>query len=138
MDDTLTIFRLIAPEFKDIPDETVMAWITLTEPFVSKRRFRKLYHQALALLTAHRMKLAGVSVVSGDDPLADVGNIGIAGLMRVGSFSEGETSIGFNTNYTQFADINAELSLTPYGIQYLTILRLIMSIVSAGEPIGRP
>jgi hypothetical protein len=59
--------------------------------------------------------------------------------MHVGNYSEGEVSIGFNTNLTQYAGLNAELSLTPYGVQYLSLLRMrIMSITSAGEPIGRP
>jgi hypothetical protein len=134
----LKIFRMVATEFAVVSDETVRQWIELTAPLVSRRRFGKLWFQALALLTAHRMKLAGVGIVAGSDPLADVGNIGAGGLMRVGNYSEGEVSIGFNTSLTQYAELNAELSLTQYGIQYLSILRMrIMSITSAGEPIGR-
>lgn len=135
---TIKAFRLVASEFSSTNDKTVAQWIKLTEPLVSRKRFGKLWEQALALLTAHRMKLAGVGVKPGEDPLEDIGNIGVGGLMRVGNYSEGETSIGFNTNLTQYADLNAELALTQYGVQYLSLLRMrIMSITSAGENIGR-
>ena len=136
--EVLKVFRLVAAEYKEVSDETVTQWIELTAPYVSKRRFRKLWAQALAFLTAHRMKLASVGTVPGSDPLADIANIGIGGLTRVGNYSEGEVSIGFNTGVTQFTELNAELALTPYGIQYLSLSRMmIMSITSAGEANGR-
>jgi len=85
------------------------------------------------------MKLTSVGTTPEDDPLADVANIGVGGLTRVGSYSEGEVSIGFNTNITQYADLNAELTLTQYGIQYLSLLRMmIATITSAGESNGLP
>src|SRR5215469_4446161 len=125
-------FRLVASEFEDVPDNMLKNWISLTEPFVSRKRLGNLWAQALALLTAHRMKLAGVGAKA--DPLADVADIGIGGLTRVSSFSEGSTSVSFNNSVTQFTNLNAEYSLTPYGIQYLSLLRItIASITSAGE-----
>ena len=131
---TLEIFRLVAREYEEIKDAEVGQWIELCMPFVSRRKFGNLYAQALALLTAHRMKLAGVNISDGDDPLDELKDIGVSNLMRVGSYSEGQTSISFNTNQTQYAALNAELSLTPYGIQYLSLRRMrIMSITSAGE-----
>ena len=133
----LKVFRMVAVEFKGVSNEEVGEWIELTAPLVSKRRFRKLWAQALALLTAHRMKVSAVGSEPGSDPLADVSNISIGGLTRVSNYSEGEVSIGFNSNVTQFADLNAELSLTPYGIQYLSLLRMVViSITSAGESNG--
>lgn len=131
----LKIFRIIATEFNAVADDVVMAWIELTSPLVSKRRFTNLWAQALALYTAHRMKMANVGVTSGDDPLADVGSIGVGNLMRVTNFSEGEVSVGFNQNTGQYTETDAELALTPYGIQYLTLRRMrTIPIVSAGEP----
>ena len=55
----LETFRMMAAEFQRVPDETVEQWITLAGPLVSKKRFGPLYVQAVALLTAHKMKLAG-------------------------------------------------------------------------------
>jgi len=120
----LAVFRIIAREFKNISDDDVDIWLELTEPMVSKRQFKKVWIQALALLTAHRMKLAGYgSDPEGDDALAEINNLHAGGLMRVTNFSEGDTSVGFNTNIGQYTDSDAELGLTIYGIQYLQLRR---------------
>jgi len=127
------IFRLVAPDFSEVSDDIVARWIELTAPLVSKKRFRKLYDQALALLTAHRMELAGAGV-SGEDPLEEIRSISTSSLMRVASFSEGGTSVSFNGGSAQNAGVDAELALTPYGVQYLNLRRLmVISITSAGE-----
>jgi hypothetical protein len=133
----LRIFRMVAAEFKGVDDGAVGEWIELTAPLVSRRRFGNLYHQALALLTAHRMKVSGVNAAGEEDALGDVGAIGVGNLMRVANYSEGEVSIGFNSNMAQFTATDAELALTPYGIQYLSLRRMkIMPIISAGESHG--
>ena len=59
MEDAVRIFRLVATEFDVLNDETVEAWLNLTAPLISKKVFGKLYDQAIALLTAHRLKMAG-------------------------------------------------------------------------------
>jgi len=121
----LEIFRIVATEFSDVKDKDVKKWLQLTAPIISKKRFGKLYEQALALLTAHRLKMAGY----GDSSYGTVGD-----TLRVGNFSEGETSIGFTTNQQTNLLADGELSLTPYGLEYLTLRRLaIIPIVSAGE-----
>ena len=87
--------------------------------------FGKLYEQALALLTAHRLKMSGY----GDSQLGTVGD-----SLRVGSYSEGETSIGFTVSQQTNLLADAELALTPYGLQFLSLRRLvIIPIRSAGE-----
>ena len=130
----LSIFRVVAPEFKPVEDDKVKGWIALTAPLVSRRRFTNLHDQALALLTAHRMKMVQVNVNPADDPLAVIGNIGLGNFMRVGSYSEGKTSISFNHNIAQYTATDAELGLTEYGIQFLTLRRKrIVPIVNAGE-----
>jgi len=128
----LQIVRMVASEFSDIDDATVGQWIELTAPLISKKRFGSLYHQALALLTAHRMKMANVDVTEGDSEGAD--DMSVGNLMRVASYSEGQTSVSFNSNTAQFTGKDAEYGLTEYGIQYLS-LRLTCgpSIVSGGE-----
>lgn len=126
----LEIFRLIATEFGDIDDETVEKWIELVKPLISAKRFGETYNQALALLAAHRLKMAGY----GEDSNGTIGD-----TLRVGNYSEGETSIGFNVSQATNLLVDAELTLTAYGLQFLSLRRSrIISIVSAGEAHGRP
>lgn len=121
----IQIFRLVATEFDDLNDETVENWLELTAPMISRKRFGKLYEQALALLTAHRLKLSGY----GDTTLGKVGD-----SLRVGSYSEGETSVSFTVSQATNLLADAELALTPYGLEYLSLRRLvIIPIRSAGE-----
>ena len=121
----LHIFRLVATEFDTLSDETIENWLDLTSPFISKKRFGKLYEQALSLLTAHRLKMAGY----GDSTLGTVGD-----SLRVGSYSEGETSVSFTVNQATNLLADAELALTPYGLEYLSLRRMvIIPIRSAGE-----
>lgn len=121
----LQIFRLVATEFESLADETVENWFYLTAPFISRKRFGKFYEQALALLTAHRLKMAGY----GDSTLGTVGD-----ALRVGSYSEGETSVSFTVNQGTNLLSDAELALTTYGLEYLSIRRMVViPIRSAGE-----
>ena len=121
----IQIFRLVETEFDDLNDETVENWLELTAPMISRKRFGKLYEQALALLTAHRLKLSGY----GDTTLGKVGD-----SLRVGSYSEGETSVSFTVSQATNLLADAELALTPYGLEYLSLRRLvIIPIRSAGE-----
>ncbi len=121
----IEIFRLVATEFKALDDDKVMAWSELTAPLISKKVFGKLYDQALALLTAHRLKMAGY----GDSTYGTVGD-----TLRIGSYSEGETSVSFTVNQGTNLLVDAELALTPYGLEYLSLRRLVViPIRSAGE-----
>ena len=121
----IEIFRLVATEFKDLDDDKVMAWSELTAPLISKKVFGKLYDQALALLTAHRLKMAGY----GDSTYGTVGD-----TLRIGSYSEGETSVSFTVNQGTNLLVDAELALTQYGLEFLTLRRLVViPIRSAGE-----
>ena len=121
----LKVFRLLAAEFAAVPDETLVSWLELTAPLVSKKRFGKLYDQALALLTAHRLKMAGY----GDSTYGTVGD-----TLRIGSYSEGETSVSFTVNQGTNLLVDAELALTQYGLEFLTLRRLVViPIRSAGE-----
>ena len=98
---------------------------------VSKKRFGKLYDQALALLTAHRMKLSGAFDAASEEGGSSIGSL--ADTLRVASYTEGSTSISFN-NGVSLAANDAELTLTGYGTQYLSLRRMvIMPITSAGE-----
>lgn len=127
----LKTFRLIAPEFKDVKDAEVRGMLELCEPLVSKKRFGRVYNQALALLAAHRLKLAG----KGENPLGSDGSsmINAASGFGLASVSEGSTSVSFNT-----ANMNSNndswYALTSYGLEYLDLRRtFVVSIVSAGE-----
>ena len=126
---TLEIFRLVASEFSDVNDADVLKWIDLTKPLISERRFGETYEQALALLTAHKMKMAGL----GDTSVGKIDD-----MMRVSSYSEGSVSISYGTGGSGGANIaDEEYRLTAYGRQYLTIrCAKIIPILSAGEAHG--
>jgi hypothetical protein len=123
---TIQIVRLVAPEFSTVADADLTGWIELTAPMVSRKRFARLYEQALALLTCHRMKMSGLGTDNGTGTVAD--------SMRVASYSEGDRSVSFNTSQQVNILSDAELALTTYGLQYLSIRRgVIIPITSAGE-----
>ena len=133
--EVLEVFRILAPEFADTLDANVKQWILLTSQMVCRIRFGHLYTQALALLTAHRMKMAKGNK---GDPMSEISNIGMGDFMRVSSYSEGNVSIGFNHDTSQYDNADADYTLTEYGIQYLTLRhKRIVPIVSAAEPRGR-
>ncbi len=122
---TLEIFRAVATEFSELSDATVEMWIELTAPLISEKRFGKLYRQALALLTAHRLKLSG----AGDRSTGSVDD-----SLRVASYSEGGVSISYSANGQTMMQVDGEYTLTVYGLQYLEIRRkVIIPIISAGE-----
>lgn len=122
----LETFRMMAAEFEQTPDETVKKWITLAEPLVSKKRFGSLYAQAVALIAAHKMKLAGL------------GESGVAGVPvnggGISSYTEGGTSVSFNTSQQTNIVADAEYGLTNYGTQFLSLRRsCIVPILSSAE-----
>lgn len=125
MEDAVKIFRMVATEFEALDDNTVKSWIDLTAPLISQKVFGKLYAQALALLTAHRLKMAG----QGNNQYGTVGD-----SLRIGSYTEGSTSISFSVSQGTNLTVDAELALTQYGLEYLTLRRLVViPIRSAGE-----
>jgi hypothetical protein len=131
----LEIFRILATEFSSISDDTVSTWIELTVPLVSQKRFGRVYNQALALYTAHRMKLAGVGSSSEETGggLSDLGGADVG--LKIASYTSGGESISFNTGTltTNLSD-DAEYAQTEYGVQYLNLRRLyIIPIINAGE-----
>lgn len=120
----LETFRLMAAEFEQAPDETVEKWIALAEPLVSKKRFGSLYAQAVALLTAHKMKLAGLGENALDGVPVNGGG--------VSSYTEGSTSVSFNTSQQANTAADAEFGLTNYGTQFLSLRRsCIVPILSS-------
>lgn len=128
----LDIFRILAAEFASVEDPTVLQWIDLTTPMVSRKQFGNLYEQAVALLAAHRMKVSG-SFDETADGEGGGGMGGIAAGLRVASYSEGSTSVSFNNSVSMLED-EAELTLTAYGTQYRTLMRrVIVPIMSSGE-----
>ena len=120
--------RLVGSEFKDVPDAELKQWIELVSPMVGKKQFGKLYEQALAYLVCHKMKMTG----KGENPLGELGTIGIG--FAVGSVSEGGSSISFGANQSSNIATDAELGLTAYGVQYLSLRRMvIVPIRCSGE-----
>ena len=143
--EALRIFRMIASEFKDMPDEDVAdaetgevqvygvkSYMELYANQISKKRFGNLYEKALAYLTAHKLKMSG----QGDDSFSGK----IADSLRLGSYSEGETSISYNGSQANLG-ADGEYALTVYGLEFLAIRHaVIIPILCAGEglPYGCP
>ena len=132
MDDSkaLGILRTIAPEFKAVSDDEAQQFLVLSAPLVSRKKFGELYDQAVALLAAHRMKLAGygISVVGGS---ASSG--GAAAGFMLASVGEGSANASFNTANINTAS-DSWYALTPYGLEFLNLRRLrVMPITSGGE-----
>ena len=130
----LEVFRLLAPEFVNVIDKQVELWLELTRPMVSRKKFGDLYEQALALLTAHRMSLSGIGAETSDEDGINISGISAKDRMSIASVSEGSVSISFSNGGSQMTMNDADLALTSYGVQYLSIRRLkIISITSAGQ-----
>ena len=136
--EALEIFRIVATEFADIPDEDttdettgkktygVKTYLELYSDQISEKRFGSSYPKALAYLTAHKLKMSGYGVNNGTGDIAD--------SLRVSTFSEGETSISFSTNQQTNLQTDAEYALTIYGLEFLTLRRnAIIPIINAGE-----
>ncbi|MCL2357017.1 MAG: DUF4054 domain-containing protein [Defluviitaleaceae bacterium] len=100
-------FRILATEFHEIPNEEVNIWIQMTEPLVAPKYFRGMYSQALALLTAHRLKMKKSAHDESDD------------IFPVSKISEDGGSTAFAINQANATD--DELYLTWYGKQYVAI-----------------
>lgn len=132
---SLEIIRIVATEFSAVDKDTIQTWIDLTAPLVSRKRFGKVYEQALALLTAHRMKIAevGSDKSTSDSELDELGGLGIG--LKVASYSIGGESISFNNSaLTTTLSPDAELTQTVYGIQFITLRNLnIIPIINSGE-----
>ena len=134
----LEIFRMVADEFSNLPDDDVVndgkvtqygvkSFIKLYSDQISEKMFGASYQMALAYLTAHKLKMNGYG---------DTGTGSIADSLRVGSYSEGETSISYTTGQQTNLQVDAEYALTVYGLEFLTLRRnAIIPIVSAGEAI---
>ena len=137
--DALGIFRMVAQEFADIPDEDevdsatgkvkrygIQTYIDLFSEQISKKRFGASYQKALAYLTAHKLKMMGFGTDEG------LGSIGLS--LRISSASEGGASVSFSTNQSTNLNPDAEYALTVYGLEFLTLRRnAIIPIISAGE-----
>lgn len=135
--DALDIFRIVAAEFADVPDDDVVdpetgkktygvkTFLELYSDQISEKRFGKTYQKALAYLTAHKLKMNGYG---------NTENGTIGDSLRVSSYSEGETSITYATGQQTNLQVDAEYALTVYGLEFLTLRRnVIIPIISAGE-----
>lgn len=122
----IEIIRLIGKEFHAADNDTLEKWIEFVRPMVSRKQFGKLYEQALAYLVCHKMKMSGL----GENPLGDMGNIGVG--FSVSSVSEGGSSISFGANQSSNTNNDAELGLTSYGTQFLSLRRSVIIPIHCG------
>lgn len=125
---TLDIIEQLAPEFSNVPQDDIQAWVEMLSPLVSKKRFGKLYDLALAYLVCHKLKISG----KGTSATNGLGNL--SDSFGISSISDGGTSISFNSGAVGSLTMDAEYALTSYGTQYLQLRRsLIIPCVVAGE-----
>ncbi len=127
------IIRTVAPEFRDMAEDDLRIWIELAEPYISESRYGKLYPQAMAYLTAHKMSLNAPAQSQQGEKI----DISVKNTMNVASYSEGSTSISFNNSAAggsgSSSSADAEYLLTAYGLQFLAIQKqCIVPIAIAG------
>ena len=79
-----------------------------------------LFHFPPQREVCHKMKMSGM----GENPLGEMGAIGIG--FSVGSVSEGGSSISFGASQSSNLATDAELGLTAYGLQFLSLRRLVI------------
>ncbi|AEX65680.1 virion structural protein [Xanthomonas phage vB_XveM_DIBBI] len=96
----LEIFRIIADEFEDVPDETIQKKMLFASVFIDKECYGDSYNVALALMTAHLMALPG-GVNGGYSTSTG----------KVTSMKEGDLSIG----YGNLSSDSSWLGQTTYG-----------------------
>lgn len=126
----IEIIRLIGGEFATVKDEDLEKWIEVVRPMVSRKQFGDLYEQGIAWLVCHKLKMAGF----GENPLGDIGTIGIG--FAVGSVSEGGSSISFGATQSSNLAADAELGLTVYGVQYLQLRRMVIVPIHCSGELG--
>lgn len=117
----IEMIRLVGKEFVNVSDEIIEMWIEFVRPMVSKKQFGKLYQQAIAYLVCHKLKMLGY----GDNPFGDEFSISSMGF-GVSSVSEGGSSISFGMNASSATTPDAELGMTAYGMQFLSIRRMVI------------
>jgi len=106
----LRLFRIFATEFQAIKtDSEVCIWLDMTAPLVSERFFLAMYLQALALLTAHRMKMAAMAQDVADD------------IYPIKSLSGESASASYAINLPNLDTSEGSLKLTKYGQAFLEI-----------------
>lgn len=129
------IIKVIAPEYEEMEENSLRAWVDLSEPYVNEEKFGNFYYQALAYLAAHKMSLnTPVKKTEGEGSSISTS---VKDTMNVASFSEGSTSISFNNPSTSSSggssSADAEYLLTSYGLQFLDICkRCIVPISVSG------
>ena len=113
----LEIFRVIAPEFKDISDEVVQANIDIYADMISRSAFGKYYERAVAFYTAHNMALTNMMTSSGSTS-ADV----------IGGSIIREKEGDLERQYSEGKTTSDLLDKTVYGKQYLNLMGIIVPV----------
>ena len=113
----LEIFRVIAPEFKDISDEVIQANIDIYADMISRSAFGKYYERAVAFYTAHNMALTNMMTSSGSTS-ADV----------IGGSIIREKEGDLERQYSEGKTTSDLLDKTVYGKQYLNLMGIIVPV----------
>ena len=115
-------------EFDEMTEDQLKFWIDFVKPMVSKKQFGNLYFQAIVLMIAHKLKMAGF----GENSLGELGKIGNSFVAS--SVSDGGSSISFAGGGAGNLQGDAEYAMTVYGLQYLQLRRMcVIPIHVSGE-----
>jgi len=110
----LPIFRLVAREFADMADDYICQWIELTRPWISNKQFRALTPQAVATLTAYRLKAAADALAEAD------------GEVTLASLTGENASESYAVNAVNLALDDAALRENSYGRQFLAMRQAVI------------
>lgn len=100
---------------------------------VSRKKFGRLYEQALAFLVCHYMKMLNIGDDTGTGTTqSQLGSIDNA--LRLSSYSEGGVSISWSVSSAGLKDIDSDFTLTTYGLQYLNLRRLVIVPITIRRP----
>ncbi|MEG0209055.1 MULTISPECIES: DUF4054 domain-containing protein [Gammaproteobacteria] len=112
--EVIEAMRALAPPLKKVSDESLVPWVSLSEEFVCKKRFKDSYTKALALYSLHLMFLDGA--MKGENESVSSYSKRVTSYSLSGEFSMGYGAVTPNTDGRQITE-------TPWGKMFDTLKR---------------
>lgn len=117
---TVELFKEMFPEFKDVPDGTIIFYIRLGMTLLRQCRWKNMWPYGLALFTAHHLALAQRELDRAEAGGAP--GIGTYGLQT----SKAVDNVSAGYDYGRVAYEGAGFwNTTMYGIRYWQLLRMV-------------
>lgn len=112
----LEVFRLIAPEFSAIPDDTVNTALEFVSNELSESKFGSDYTKTHAYLAAHFLAWQALISSGGSTSGAATGG-------KVISEKEGDLSRSYSDSSSSSTSYTDNLERTAYGLEYIRLRR---------------